>query len=232
MNTPPKQSDRDLVEKLSGFDTATVANAIEHFEVRDPVVGYASLELKAQIPTDAPMVGYAVTCTQVTTSAGETRPLGLDKTLDLLDACRKPAILVIQNLGDDRLRGCCIGDMFCAALDRLGVVGAVTDMGVRDLQGIAERAPGFQVFSPGCVASHGYGVIFDVDITVSVCGMEISTGDLLHGDENGLISVPLEIADRVPDQAQVVKQDEIDYFEFLNREDLTLEELKKRLTHH
>ena len=31
---------------------------------------------------------------------------------------------------------------------------------------------------------------------------------------------------------KVVKQDEIDYFEFLNREDLTLEELKKRLTHH
>ena len=155
MNTPPKQSDTDLVEKLSGFDTATVANAIEHFKVRDPVVGYASLELRAQISNPKPMVGYAVTCTKTTTSPGDKRPQGLEKVLDLIDDSRKPAVLVFQYLGDDRLRGCSIGDMFCAALDRLGVVGAVADHGVRDLQGISDRVPGFQVFSPGCVASHG-----------------------------------------------------------------------------
>ena len=232
MNTPPKQSDTDLVEKLSGFDTATVANAIEHFKVRDPVVGYASLELRAQISNPKPMVGYAVTCTKTTTSPGDKRPQGLEKVLDLIDDSRKPAVLVFQYLGDDRLRGCSIGDMFCAALDRLGVVGAVADHGVRDLQGISDRVPGFQVFSPGCVASHGYGVVLDVDVNVSVCGLEISTGDLLHGDENGLISIPLDIADEVIKQAQIVRNDEEDYFRFINRKDLTLEELKKGLIHH
>ena len=139
---------------------------------------------------------------------------------------------MFQYLGDDRLRGCSIGDMFCAALDRLGVVGAVADHGVRDLQGISDRVPGFQVFSPGCVASHGYGVVLDVDVNVSVCGLEISTGDLLHGDENGLISIPLDIADEVIKQAQIVRNDEEDYFRFIDRKDLTLEELKKGLIHH
>ena len=99
MNTPPKQSDTDLVEKLSGFDTATVANAIEHFKVRDPVVGYASLELRAQISNPKPMVGYAVTCTKTTTSPGDKRPQGLEKVLDLIDNSRKPAVLVFQYLG-------------------------------------------------------------------------------------------------------------------------------------
>jgi len=65
-----------------------------------------------------------------------------------------------------------------------------------------------------------------------VCGLEISTGDLLHGDENGLISIPLDIADEVIKQAQIVRNDEEDYFRFIDRKDLTLEELKKGLIHH
>jgi len=65
-----------------------------------------------------------------------------------------------------------------------------------------------------------------------VCDLEISTGDLLHGDENGLISVPLDIADGVIKQAQIVRNDEEDYFRFVDPKDLTLEELKKRLTIH
>ena len=54
----------------------------------------------------------------------------------------------------------------------------------------------------------------------------------LHGDENGLISIPLDIADGVIKQAQIVRNDEEDYFRFVDPKDLTLEELKKRLTIH
>ena len=39
-----------LIESLRQYDSATVANAIEHFEVRDPTMGYANNELVCQMP--------------------------------------------------------------------------------------------------------------------------------------------------------------------------------------
>ena len=56
---------------------------------------------------------------------------------------------------------------------KLGAVGLVTDMGNRDLRGIRRRAPGFQLFGPGSVVSHGYGGIIDSIVTVSVCGLTV-----------------------------------------------------------
>ena len=102
------------------------------------------------------MVGFAVTATQDTTSAGDDRALRLPEVLDLVHAAPKPAILVVQYTGADRLRSCVAGDMFCTALQKLGAVGLVTDMGSRDFGGIQRRAPGFQLFCPGAVVSHGY----------------------------------------------------------------------------
>ena len=59
-----------------------------------------------------------------------------------------------------------------------------------DTTTVQQRAPGFQVFYPGSVISHGYGAYVDFDIEVSVCGLTVQPGDLLHGDENGLVQVP------------------------------------------
>ena len=61
-----------VIETLREFDSATIANAIEHFEVRDPTTGYATSELVCQTPEIAkPMVGYAITCTLDTTTPGD-----------------------------------------------------------------------------------------------------------------------------------------------------------------
>ena len=143
------QLSAETLDALRRIDSATIANAIEHFNVRDPVTGYASLELRCQFPEQEPMVGFAVTATQDTTSAGDDRPLRLPEVLDMVHAAPKPAVLVVQYTGADRLRSCVAGDMFSTALQKLGAVGLVTDMGSRDFGGIQQRAPGFQLFCPG-----------------------------------------------------------------------------------
>ena len=103
-----------LIEGLQRFDSATVANAIEHFEVRDPTMGYANNELVCQMPEIAtPMVGYAVTVTADTTTPGDSRSSRVDDLVEAIDAAPKPSVLVVQHVGHDRKRCCLFG--ICSA---------------------------------------------------------------------------------------------------------------------
>ncbi len=174
------------------------------------------------------MVGYAVTCTADTTTPGRTGPMRLGRVLDMVRGAPKPAVLVVQFDGADRAKSCIAGDMFTSALAKLGVAGLVTDMGARDIRQIHERAPDFQLFCPGAVVSHGYGVFLDFAVEVSICGLGIRPGDLLHGDDSGLLTVPTEIAQAVAERAAETRQSEADYFDFLEN-DFSYEGLKQRL---
>ena len=222
----------EVLDALRQFDSPTVSNAIEHFKVRDPVTGYASMELRCQFPDLEPMVGYAVTCREDTTTPSDDRPMRLHELLDAIHAAPKPVVVVVQYVGPDRLRSCLAGDMLSSALQKLGVVGLVTDMGNRDISGIRRRAPGFQIFSPGWVASHGYGVVLDVGVSVSICGLNIEPSDLLHGDENGLIKVPIDIAESVVERARSIREAETEFFDFLESSSFTYEGLRSRIGRH
>ncbi|MCL4488848.1 MAG: RraA family protein [Chloroflexi bacterium] len=227
-----KSVSAQVLDALREFDSPTISNAIEHFKVRDPVTGYASLELRCQFPELKPMVGYAVTCTADTTTAGDHRPMRVHDLLDAVQASPKPAVVVVKHVGPDRLRTAFVGDMICTALQKLGAVGVVTDGGNRDASGIRRRAPGFQLFAPGWVVSHGYGVYMDFNVTVSVCGLTIQPGDLLHGDESGLLTIPLDIAEPAVVQATAVREAEAEYFEYLQSSSFTYEGLKSRIGRH
>ena len=226
-----KYADEKIVELLRGIDSPTVSNAIEKFKVRNQTEGYASAELICRFPQLPPMVGYAVTCVVDTTSPEPAGPNRLTDLYDAVAAAPKPAVVVMQNSGPSRIRSCMVGDMVCTSLSKLGVAGLVTDGGVRDLTGIRNRATGFQVFSAGVVVSHGLPIYLSVNDPVSICGLPIRPGDLLHGDESGLVSVPLGIVDSIVEQAKAVLKKESDFIEFLNSGPFTLEELKYRITH-
>lgn len=71
---------------------------------------------------------------------------------------------------------------------RFGAVGLVSDCGVRDIPEV--RALRFQYFARGAVVSHACFRIVRVNVPVQITGVAIHPGDLLHGDENGLLSVP------------------------------------------
>lgn len=222
-----------LIEALRQYDSATISNAIEHFEVRDPTTGFASNELVCQIPEiNHPMVGYAFTATADTTTPGDTRSSRVDDLVELLDAAPRPSVVVIKHVGHERQRCCLFGDMFCTIAHKLGSVGIVTDVSGRDRSGIRQRTPNFHLFTSGWVVSHGYPVYIDFNTTVSICGLTISPGDLLHGDESGLVSVPLDIAEDVVERAREVGQEEAEYFEFLESDRFSMEELKRRIVPH
>lgn len=218
-----------VLEALRSFDSPTISNAIEAFGVRDPSEGYASRELRCQNPDLPPLVGFAVTCTANSTNRGRPRVNRLNDLLDQVAAAPSPVVVVVQHVGEDRERSCMIGDVISTVLQRLGAVGVVTDVGLRDLSGIRRRAPGFQVFSPGAVVSHGNAAVLDVNVPVAICGLAVLPGDLLHGDESGVVTVPHRIAEAVVDRARQVRQEEADVFQFLEREGISVAEIKRRL---
>jgi 4-hydroxy-4-methyl-2-oxoglutarate aldolase len=229
---PDTEEERQrLCEALREFDTATVSNAIETFGIRDRTEGYASREVQCHFPALGSLVGFAVTCTLDTTTRGPRRPSRLNELIELVESAPKPAVVVCQYIGPDRTRGCFAGDMIVALLQRLGAVGLVTDAANRDLQMIQDRAPGFHLFGSGMVASHGNSAIEEVNVPVSILGLDVRPGDLIHADVNGVISVPLDIAHQLPARAADVRRDEQEVFDLIQDIEVPLDVIKSRFIH-
>jgi regulator of RNase E activity RraA len=216
------------IKALASIDTPTIANAMGAFDERDKTEGYASLELKTFFPEYPPVVGYAVTCTEDTASPRRKTYTNYDVLYRAIEASPKPAIVIFKNMGPDRLRGLHMGDMMASLFQRLGAIAAVTDGGVRDVSGVRKRAPGFQLFATGVVASAGKPCLFEVGVAVSICGLTIWPGDLLHGDENGLLTIPISIAEKVVEQAKKVHEKEKEKDIFIKSSDFTLESYLKK----
>jgi 4-hydroxy-4-methyl-2-oxoglutarate aldolase len=224
-------SAQELVDALRAIDTPTVSNAIEDFSVRDKNDGFASSEVRCLFPELPSMVGYAVTCTMDSTTAGAPRAMRLWRLIESIAAAEKPTVVVCQYTGSDRLRACFIGDILAALFHRLGVVGVVTDAANRDLRLLQTRAPNLQVFGAGTVASHGNGVITDVNLLVSIAGMSVQPGDLVHGDANGVITVPRAVADGVVVRAREILRQEEQLWHGIADTSTSIGQIREQLAH-
>ncbi len=106
----------------------------------------------------------------------------------------KPAVVVLQEIGGYPDYAAHCGEVMSTVFTRLGAIGLVSDCGVRDLPEV--RALGFHYFARGSVASHGSFRIVRTGVPVTVQGLAVRPGELLHGDENGLIIVLLDMSSR------------------------------------
>lgn len=189
----------DTLRKLAKFDTPTICNVIELFDVRPRDTGYMDARIRAAFPEMPPMVGFAATATmrcafRCSPSAYDT----LDAQLRQFEELAGPAVVVFQDL-DDPPVAATFGEVMCSTYQAFGAVGIVTSGAGRDLAQV--RALNFPVFCASTICSHGYTQIVDVGAPIRVGGMPVRTGDLLHGDCNGVCSIPLEIASEVAEVA-------------------------------
>jgi regulator of RNase E activity RraA len=112
------------------------------------------------------------------------------------------------------------------AFTRLGAVGLVTDSAVRDMPEV--RALQFHYFARGTVASHAYFKIVRVGVPIQILGLEIKAGDLLHGDENGLLSIPANALESIEQAVEKVRTRERRLMDFMRSADFSAEKLKGR----
>ena len=178
---------------LRQYDTPTICNVIEVFEVRGRHEGYTDTRIKACYPEMEPMVGYAATATYRALSPA--REGDVYSTLDEQEATftqiPSPPIVVFQDL-DEPTKAASFGEVMCTTYKTFGAIGLITSGAARDLAQV--RGLGFAAFSDGAICSHGYGHIVDLMVPVSIGGAMVHPGDLLHGDCNGVVVVPNEIA--------------------------------------
>ena len=192
----------EQIDALRRIDSPTIANAIETFELRPRVAGYVGYDIRCIFPDLPPTVGYAVTCTVDSTTEGRTG-VGFDRLYALLARAWKPAVVVMQDVGPDRPHSCHAGEIMATTMKQLGAVGILTDGGLRDAREVAALG-GFQYFCAGLVVSHGNPVCVGVDEEVTISGMRVRPGDLLHGDVNGVVHIPDGCAAQVADASYAI----------------------------
>jgi regulator of RNase E activity RraA len=196
-----KLTPQQLAE-LRAIDSPTIANAIEYFTSRPRVAGYCGSNVRCLTPDAGFMLGYAVTCKGDSTTEDKDRREHTDLYRAIAAVQPLPAIVVIGDDGDPTKihLSCHAGEMMATTMKRVGAVGLVTNGGLRDIREI-NALGGFHYFGRGLVVAHGRPCIYDVGATVNIDGMEVHSGDLLHGDENGVTVIPAEVADQVAAKA-------------------------------
>jgi 4-hydroxy-4-methyl-2-oxoglutarate aldolase len=191
---------QQTLETLAQFDTPTICNVIELFDVRPRSAGFMDGRIRANFPELPPMVGFASTAA----FRSGAPPAGGDAYGDFLDQIKTfadlpgPAVVVFQDL-DDPPVGATFGEVMCSVYRAFGSAGLITSGGGRDLPQV--RALGDPVFTGSTICSHAYCHVLHIGLPVRVGGLVVNQGDLLHGDANGVTNIPPEIAAEVADVA-------------------------------
>ena len=226
MATDPLLCEKDL-EALRVLDTCTVSNAIETFEIRLRNTGFADSRIRCMFGDLPPMVGFAATARLRSGEPPVSGGVFHDRSdwWNSILAIPSPRIVVLEDIDDPPGVGAFLGDVHAAMLSALGCIGYVTNGAIRELPGV--RRAGLHVFAGNVAVSHAYAHIFDLGAVVTVGGLEIRPGDLLHGDQHGLLTVPRETAREIPLVAHKLRQAEQRVIDLCRSKDFSLEQLRK-----
>ena len=226
---PDHQISRQCLERLGGYDTCTLSNAIERLQVRPRNEGFVVGATECRFPKLPPVAGYAVTG-RIRSSMPPVSGRWYYEHIDwwrYLVSVPAPRIVVLQDADPWPGTGALFGEVharFCCALECKAFV---TNGAVRDLPSI--EALDFQLFSGSVAVSHAYAHVVEFGGMVEIGGLRISSGDLLHADLHGVHMIPPEIACELPSVAEEVQRQEKELFEMCDDRNFNVEMLAAKL---
>jgi 4-hydroxy-4-methyl-2-oxoglutarate aldolase len=194
------QDERAMLEELRNFDTPSITNVVATYPDSPLCLGlyhpwnqnwYTDQTIRCMYPELGRTVGYAVTCVYGLPDPTYTRLSFLD-VIDALEASKRPTILVIEQQFPPEIAGKVglAGGNMVSAMRSLGCVGLISNGPSRDLDEI--RPLRFQYMLTGVSAGHGPQAVHAVNVPVSVGGMDVAPGELIHMDENGAVKFPAD----------------------------------------
>jgi regulator of RNase E activity RraA len=147
-------------------------------------------------PQEPAIVGYARTAK----IAAITPPIDPPETIKArrmdyykyMSEAAMPAVAVIEDMDYPDCIGAYWGEINTTIHKGFGLSGALTNGVMRDL---GDLPSGFPVVAKSIGPSHGFVHVRDIGSTVSICGLSVSEGDLIHADQHGALVIPLDVID-------------------------------------
>jgi 4-hydroxy-4-methyl-2-oxoglutarate aldolase len=211
-----QSAEQDMLEELKNFDTPSITNVVATYPNSPNCLGlynpwsenwYTDESIRCMFPELGRLVGYAVTCVYGLPDPNYARLSFMD-VIDALDASKKPTILVIQQKFPPAIAGKVglAGGNMVSAMRAIGCVGLISNGPSRDLDEI--RPMRFQYLLSGVTAGHGATAVQSVNAPVSVAGMDVAPGEIIHMDENGAVKFPADRTQAVLTNARELQKQE------------------------
>ena len=219
---------RQQLDTLGKIQTCAVANAIETFDVMPRSQGFMRPAVRSIFPGLGSMIGYAVTGV-ISAKAPPTPHMRIPRTewVDYVLSVPEPRVIMLQDLDYPDVLGSFWGEVQSNVHQALGCVGTVTDGGVRDLDEMREA--GFFAFATEVLVSHAYVHIVEYGVPVTIGGLTVNPGDIVMGDQHGVLTVPKDIAADIPKAVEEVEKGESRIIDFCRSSSFTPEGLKELL---
>lgn len=207
---------QEMLEELKNFDTPSITNVVATYPDSPLCLGlynpwtenwYTDQSIRCQFPQLGPRVGYAVTCVYGLPDPDYTRLSFMD-VLDALETSEQPTVLVIQQKFPPELVGKAglAGGNMVSAMKALNCVGLLSNGPSRDVDEI--RGMDFQYMLTGVTAGHGKMAVHAINVPVSVGGMDVAAGELIHMDENGACKFPADQLEAVLTNVRALREEE------------------------
>jgi 4-hydroxy-4-methyl-2-oxoglutarate aldolase len=214
-------------DALRALDGASVANAIETFDVRLRNEGFADASIRCLSPLLPPAVGHAVTARIRCSSPPPVGHHYHDRTdwWNYIVSVPAPRFVVVQDVDEKRGLGGFVGGVHASILRALGCVAYATDGSVRDVKNVSDKVR-LSMFAAGVAVSHAFAHIVDFGQPVQIGGLSIASGDLLFGDEHGVQSIPPALVEVLPGTASEMKAQERQVVEFCRSREFSIDGLR------
>ncbi len=221
----------NTLQELRALDTCTVSNAIEHFEVRTRNEGFVNGSVRCMFPTLSPVIGYAVTARVRTSSTPITGRWYYERTdwWSYVLTLPAPRFIVVEDVDHIPGLGAFFGEIHANISKALGASAYLTNGAVRDLPGI--EAAGIQAFAGSIAVSHAYAHIVEFGDPIEIGGLQVRSGDLLHGDLHGVVSIPLSVAGEILRIATEMIEEEKELIGLCRSPDFSFEKLTEKIHH-
>jgi regulator of RNase E activity RraA len=199
-------NEQELYNQLRTIDTPTITNVVATYPKNPLCLGlynpwtenwYTDASIRCIYPDMGPVVGHAVTCVFGLPDPNFSGRLSFFDVIDALDAMKKPTILVIQQKWPDNMmsKAGLAGEIMVTSMKAVGCIGMVSNGPSRDVDAV--RRLDFQMLLGGVTAGHGEMAVQAVNVPVTVGGMDVAPGDMIHMDENGAVKFPPDRAGQI-----------------------------------
>ena len=186
--------DATLLSKLESVDTPTVCNAIEVAQGKRGFDRFTRGTVLSSDPDARAIVGYARTAAiRAQTPPSDPAEVIRDRRMAYyrhMAGGPRPALAVVQDLDGAGAVGAFWGEINTTVHKGFGLAGALTNGAMRDL---GDLPADFPVIAGSVGPSHAFVHVVEIGQPVTVFGLTVHEGDLVHADRHGALVIPPEV---------------------------------------